>query len=248
MWKMLNGLLDLFNNNGALDELERLNQAFMEPRQTWEIDKSFNFCYGHRVFSQVLNTEYTEVGHTCPKCRHIHGHEGLVKVFLEGEELNPQGMVEDFVNLGWVKNFLDDHLDHKFILSTEDPWFHNILNGTFGMIAPEMLAQQGVPVHGFLPIKPFNTTDMLYLPSEGVFVPGTNHFAGYELDVSSMSDGPEKEFYEGYFLVDFVPTSENLAKWLFDCIDAKMSLIDVRVSKISWNETPKSRAVYARQA
>jgi len=47
-------------------------------------------------------------------------------------------------------------------------------------------------------------------------------------------------------LVNFVPTSENLAKWLFEAVEAKMSLIDVHVSKISWNETPKSRAVYAR--
>ena len=206
--------------------------------QTWEIDKSFSFCYGHRVFSQVINTDFTEDGHTCAKCRRLHGHEGLVKVFLEGDNLNPQGMVEDFVNLGFVKNFLDDNLDHKFILSLNDPWFANIINAS--------------PVYEDGKLKclsstqPLNTKEGREIKVEPVYVPGTDFFTGYRIDASDMQ-GPEMEVLEGFFLVDFVPTSENLAKWLFDAVDAKMSQIGIQVSKISWNETPKSRAIYSRK-
>ena len=78
-------------------------------------------------------------------------------------------------------------------------------------------------------------------------VPGTEHHAGYSLDVSAL-DGPEREFFEGFFLVNFLPTSENLSRWLFDCVDAKMSLIDVRVERLDWFETPRSRASYSRSS
>ena len=209
----------------------------MKNQHKWEIDKTFSFCYGHRVFSQVLNPEYTERGHTQAKCRMLHGHEGMVQVFLEGEKLNEQGMVEDFVNLGWVKNFLDDNIDHKFILSLQDPWFVNILNAT-----PQYKNNKLVSVETTLPL---NTTHGNTLLIEKVFVPGTDFLAGYKLIVDMLS-GPEREFFEGFFFVDYCPTSENLAEWLYNCVDAKMSQINVTVSKISWNETPKSRAVYSK--
>ena len=40
----------------------------------WKISKEFEFCYGHRVWSQTLNTEFSLDG--CLKCRHLHGHQG----------------------------------------------------------------------------------------------------------------------------------------------------------------------------
>ena len=47
----------------------------------WEISKEFDFCYGHRVWSQTLNIDFSL--DACLKCRHIHGHEGKVIVYLE---------------------------------------------------------------------------------------------------------------------------------------------------------------------
>jgi len=95
------------------------------------IDKSFSFCYGHRVHNQRLDTNFTESGDACLACRHLHGHEGLIKVFLEEEKtgINVQstGMVTDFKHLGWFKNFIDDTLDHKMILDIKDPLLPNEL-------------------------------------------------------------------------------------------------------------------------
>lgn len=90
----------------------------------WEISKEFNFCYGHRVWSQTLNTEFSIDG--CLKCRHLHGHQAKVIVYLESEKLN-NGMVTDFKHLNWFKIFLDDVLDHKFILDINDPLFNLLI-------------------------------------------------------------------------------------------------------------------------
>lgn len=232
--------------NATEQKQQLLRKVKEKIMSKWEIDKSFSFCYGHRVFSQVINTDLTEKGHTCAKCRRLHGHEGLVKVFLEGDTLNPQGMVEDFVNLGWVKNFLDDNLDHKFIVSVDDPWFNNIVHGELTTIEwVETDSNSGdVTV---VPKRAVKIGDHQHLIFKPVLVPGTNAVAGHELDIDSYRGQlteSELEVYQGFFIVDFVPTSENLAKWLYECIDAKMSQYGIKVSKISWNETPKSRAVY----
>ena len=80
-------------------------------------------------------------------------------------------------------------------------------------------------------------------------MPGTNYHAGYELDLSGiahLAGTPEYEVLEGYFIVNFVPTSENLSKWLFDCAQAKMSSININVTQIDWYETPKSRSSYRK--
>ena len=90
----------------------------------WKISKEFEFCYGHRVWSQTLNTEFSLDG--CLKCRHLHGHQGKILVYLEASELK-DGMVTDFKHLNWFKQFLDDTLDHKFILDINDPLFSTLL-------------------------------------------------------------------------------------------------------------------------
>lgn len=187
------------------------------------IDKSFNFCYGHRVWSQKLEGDFCENGDTCAKCRHLHGHEGLVKVFLSCDNLT-NGMVTDFKHLGWLKTFIDTYIDHKFIVDINDPMF-----GYYIKDLPTM----------------FN---MVHDDFVDVFVPGTDHVSGKIINPKILDDSPISEILGGYFLVDFVPTSENLSKWLFDCVDVKMKKMDnVLVDCIEWWETPKSRSRYYRR-
>ena len=189
----------------------------------WVIDKQFSFCYGHRVWTQKLVADYCEKGDTACKCRHLHGHEGLVHVFLEGDELE-RGMVTDFKHLGWLKNFLDKVVDHRFIIDKNDPMFGQLVDAVYRDLSGK-------------------TT----LKFKDVYVPGTNHLAGHELDLSdvaALADTPDYEVLEGYFVVDFTPTSENLSKWVFDCAQAKMAGLGIKVSQIDWYETPKSRSSY----
>lgn len=86
----------------------------------FRITKSFNLEYGHRVWTQELDKELS-CGSSCA-CRHLHGHSGIVTLEL-GAQDTYRGMVLDFKNLEFVKKFIDDTLDHRFIVDKSDPWF-----------------------------------------------------------------------------------------------------------------------------
>lgn len=229
----------------------------------WMIDKQFDFCYGHRVWSQKLEGSFCESGDTRCKCRHLHGHQGKVHVFLESEELE-RGMVTDFKHLGWLKNFLDDNLDHKFILDLNDPLFDNIVNGRWSSV--ETIINEGnersighvpiIDISGNPPEQPpepsiannYNegwkpTPPERFIEVVPVCIPGTEHRVGYNLNTAGIT-GPLQELYGGIFIVNFLPTSENLAKWIFDGVNMKMKDIGVNAVRVDWFETPKSRSSY----
>ena len=196
----------------------------------WIIDKSFSFCYGHRVHNQRLDTNFTESGDACLACRHLHGHEGLIKVFLEESDGSTNvadiGMVTDFKHLGWFKNFLDDTLDHKFIMDLQDPLFDDEFH---------------LCTSGTMKGSRINMSEM----KEGYFIPELtavmekhNNFYPNKSDAEIAA---VFEKYEGAIFVDFVPTSENLAAWLLTVVQDKMKdLSGVRVKAVEYWETPKS--------
>ncbi len=75
-----------------------------------KVVKTIDFCYGHRL----LDYE--------GKCRHLHGHNGLLEVEIESDSLDHRGMVMDFSDLrGVVKDWVDRNLDHKMLLHKDDP-------------------------------------------------------------------------------------------------------------------------------
>ena len=76
----------------------------------YKIKKVFSIAYGHRLLNHK------------GKCRNLHGHNGVVEVTLKAARLNRDNMVMDFTGLGGiVKAWLDSNLDHKVILSKNDP-------------------------------------------------------------------------------------------------------------------------------
>ncbi|MFW3412900.1 6-carboxytetrahydropterin synthase [Aliarcobacter butzleri] len=170
----------------------------------WEISKEFDFCYGHRVWSQTLNIDFSL--DACLKCRHLHGHQGKVIVYLESNELN-NSMVTDFKHLNWFKAFLDDVLDHKFILDINDPLFSTL-------------------------VPNIKKEDLIKF-DEGYFSINLTNFKNEEL-----------ELYESYAVVDFVPTSENLSAWFLKIVQEKMNGLNIKVSKIEFLETPKSKSTF----
>jgi 6-pyruvoyltetrahydropterin/6-carboxytetrahydropterin synthase len=179
----------------------------------WEIDKTFEFCYGHRVWTQTLNADYAD-NLQCA-CRHRHGHEARVQVYLTSNTLDNTGMITDFRHLEWLKKFLNTYVDHKFIVDIHDPAYEKLIGSNREFV--------------------------------DIIVPGTNYVVGYNLDLSNLDPKSwEYELDDGVLVVDFVPTSENLSKWLADLADAKMSQLNVSVSHVDWWETPKSRSRYYR--
>lgn len=56
---------------------------------------------------------------------------------------------------------------------------------------------------------------------------------------------PIVELYEGLVLVNFCPTSENFAKWIYGLVKEKMSpFMNITSLKIQFSETPKTTATY----
>ena len=201
----------------------------------WSIHKTLDFCYGHRVFTQKLNGEFSADLKTA--CRHIHGHEGSVVIYLEGDTLDDTGMVTDFRHLEWAKKFINEHIDHQFIICIDDPMFDNIVLEPFKKLTDKTFTDKFEFYE--------NDTVALMVPNTG-YVAGYKPFTGAALVPAERRDWPEFEIIEGITIVDFVPTSENLSKWLADLVQAKMERIGVTVSRVDWYETPRSCSTYMR--
>lgn len=76
----------------------------------YSVTKEIRFCYGHRLLNYS------------GKCRHLHGHNGLIEVVIEKPSLDSLGMVTDFSDISKVvKKWVDEELDHKLLLNEKDP-------------------------------------------------------------------------------------------------------------------------------
>ena len=71
--------------------------------------RRLEFDYGHRVFKHES------------KCRHLHGHRGVVEVTALADELDSLGRIIDFSVLKHkVGTWIDEHWDHNMILFKDD--------------------------------------------------------------------------------------------------------------------------------
>jgi 6-pyruvoyltetrahydropterin/6-carboxytetrahydropterin synthase len=76
----------------------------------FKVTETLDFCYGHRLLRYQ------------GKCAHLHGHNGRLEVTVQARDLDSQSMVTDFSAIEVVvRSFLDQNLDHKLILSKDDP-------------------------------------------------------------------------------------------------------------------------------
>ena len=83
----------------------------------FKVTKQIEFCYGHRL----LNYD--------GKCKHLHGHNGLLEIDVSRESLDSRGMVIDFGDIrDVVKGWVDANMDHRMILSKDDPILNMLLD------------------------------------------------------------------------------------------------------------------------
>jgi 6-pyruvoyltetrahydropterin/6-carboxytetrahydropterin synthase len=199
----------------------------------YEISKEFEFDYGHRVWTQDLNKDFSLTSTNA--CRHLHGHRGKIVVSLKGGNLGEDGMLTDFNNLNIFKKWVNDYLDHKFLFHLQDPLFKAEL---------EMLKN-------LLGIFDSSVYDYLESKGEGYYV------INQTILEMIKSKAEEDSFYlclldkwKGLTILDFVPTSENLSKWVFDIVTEMLKPLlkdsEVKVSKIDFYETPKSKSTFER--
>jgi 6-pyruvoyltetrahydropterin/6-carboxytetrahydropterin synthase len=78
--------------------------------QRYLVTKTIEFSYGHRLLEHN------------GKCRYLHGHNGMLEVDIDAEELDSMGMVIDFSRVSEVvKGWVDTNLDHRMLLCRKDP-------------------------------------------------------------------------------------------------------------------------------
>ena len=195
----------------------------------WTIDKQFDFCFGHRVWSQDLNTKYSL--DSCLACRHLHGHQGKVKLFLAANELQ-KGMVTDFKHTNIFKKWLDDIMDHKFIIDIKDPLFENLAGDIL------LTTDNNLPWYENLMVD--------YNSEYDYARPDLDHITNIlsKLNISDAQKQALFEKYEGLVIVNFVPTSENLCKWWFEVANKMLKELGIDVVAVEYWETPKSHCRY----
>ena len=78
----------------------------------YRISLRHNFETAHRLSHEEAPT----------KCRSIHGHSWWVTLWLEGEEVDEQGMLVEFgrIKRAW-RGFLDEQVDHHLAVRHDDP-------------------------------------------------------------------------------------------------------------------------------
>ena len=76
----------------------------------FRVVREVKFCFGHRL-----------VGYE-GKCSRLHGHNARAYFAVEAPRLDRAGMAVDFAHIKrTLKRWIDDNLDHKCILRTDDP-------------------------------------------------------------------------------------------------------------------------------
>ncbi|MFD2204584.1 6-carboxytetrahydropterin synthase QueD [Kiloniella antarctica] len=71
----------------------------------YRISKQFAFSASHQLMG-------VPEGHPCSR---LHGHNYIVEIELSGETLNEAGFVRDYLELGDLKKYIDNVLDHRHL-------------------------------------------------------------------------------------------------------------------------------------
>lgn len=186
------------------------------------IDKEYSASYAHRVWSQMLDDNYS-LDCSC-KCKYFHGHNFILKVGLQALKLE-RGMVTDFKHLNVIKKLVDDVIDHKFIFDINDPIFSNFL--------PEVDIEKDLI--DYKHYKLINLDNFKHLR-----------------DTDTPESQAIYEKLEGMVIVNFVPTSENLCKFFAEVADECLRGLEgygdrFKLAYIDFWETPKSHCRYEVQ-
>ncbi len=71
----------------------------------YRITKEFHFSASHQLHGLPEDHQ----------CARLHGHNYIVVVELQAEELNAHGFVRDYLDLAELKRYIDDTLDHRHL-------------------------------------------------------------------------------------------------------------------------------------
>lgn len=213
----------------------------------YEISKTFEFSAAHSVHSQKLNKNWAKT--TYPKCRRLpgHGHNYKLTVYLVSKELDSSQMVTDFGHLWWLKSFIDNFLDHKLILGTDDPAFKILLEklGLFNknvLTLPNEIKEVEIAYVN----KDFKLTVKKFSPIPLQELSQLEFFTFSK--VMSKENSPLADFYsrllEGLAFINCSPTSENLSRFFYHFIKETVKPLNITCKKVTIKETESSTATF----
>ena len=185
------------------------------------VEKTFEFDLAHRIHNQNLDSSFTETSKPVLKCRRLHGHTAQLKIKLGADKL-VDDMVIDYNEMGFVKRMIDDVLDHRTLLSTEDPLYKKVVKNIFKQYT--------------------NIISEIAL--------NDSEWEAQTINTFSIEDQDIKEFLSAFVMVPFTTSSENIANWIAEVVKEHVDLYNtrnntnVKLVSVSYKETPKSEAVY----
>ncbi|MEP2943715.1 MAG: 6-carboxytetrahydropterin synthase QueD [Hyphomicrobiales bacterium] len=84
----------------------------------YRITKEFHFSASHQL-CQLPDDNH---------CSRLHGHNYIVKVELESEELDARGFIVDYRDLAPLKKYIDEEFDHRHL---NDVFGHDMITAEF---------------------------------------------------------------------------------------------------------------------
>jgi len=83
-------------------------------------------------------------------CAYIHGHNWAITLTFACQETDANGFVVDFGKLGYIKDWIGEHLDHACLFNEDDSSRHALLEAQGGLFKPYVLPNcscEGVAQH-----------------------------------------------------------------------------------------------------
>ena len=116
------------------------------------------------------------LGHRQPfhegHCSRIHGHNWSIKLTFASTELDSNGFVVDFGKLRYLKEWIDQNLDHACAISSKDPHLESMKqweeDGLIQLLIIESASCEGIAQHLFEVFDPMvreHTSDRAWITS-----------------------------------------------------------------------------------
>ena len=61
-------------------------------------------------------------------CAFLHGHNWTIIITFDCKELDENGFVVDFGKLGYIRDWIEEHLDHACVFNDDDPLKDELIN------------------------------------------------------------------------------------------------------------------------
>jgi len=184
------------------------------------VTKEFSWAMGHRLTKQFLPEG------TFAKCRMPHGHNYKVQVTigvtddngLITEFFEEVGMVYDFTLLKPIKNFIDNFLDHRFMIPANDTLVEMIVTYSKQFFDVDTFQVEGYTRNGSYATGTFKECnfDMYKFHDERITetlssFPAPISFGNLEFAKDEIKRRQTLEILGGLLFVTFEPTAENMA-------------------------------------